>query len=276
MSQQSTLLVTQMLYDNHDEVERQAMNMALRLAKEYMFDEDTIVQVFNEGMDEELVKIPGKSLKKADFDIIMQSNSRQETARTELMQMALQNYKAGVLPFSNFISLYNTESLKELEMMGKYFDEQAREIQMQMQQSQGEQAMALEEKKSQLAMQMAEYSEKMHQQTEQMKMEYDKAKEQSAARLKEAELQIRMKELELKQSELEQNKILKGYELANKKSSEDNALIEGQRSKNLDIQIELIQADLKRLELSMKKQADDRKAEIDMQKVKKSVTSSAL
>ena len=268
MSQRSTLLVTQCFFDNHDEVDRQALMMIMRLAKQFMFDEDTVVQIIGDGLTEELVKIPGKSLREADFEIILQSGSKEENSRAELMNFALQNYKAGMLPYSDFVRLYNTESLKELEIMSRYFDEEARKISAAQREGEAASAEALEEKKGQLAMQLADYTEKMKQRTEAMKMEFDAAKAKSEEQFRAADLELRKRDLELRERELENKRVLEQYALMNKKDSENNELLEKQRATNIDAQIRMIELEIKRISEQLKKDTDNKKINVDREKVK--------
>lgn len=271
LSQRSTLLITQVLYAQHDEVERQAMNMMLRLAKQYVLDEETILQSIEGDGSESITRIPGNTLNKADFDIIVENNSKEESSLIELKQLALQNYKAGILPFNNFVSMYKIESLKELEKMSTYFVERAAELASQSAGAEGERAMQLEDKKAQLAMQMAEFTEKQKQGTEQMKLEWEKAKKQSDDAFRQGELEMKQKDLELRTAQMEQEKYLEVFKLANTKESEDNVIMENARATNLDAQIRMFELQLARIQASMSKDTEDKKIEVEHKKASKMV-----
>jgi len=271
LSQRSTLLITQVLYDKHDEIERQALLQMLRLAKNFLLDEDTIMQTINPDGTEDLVRIPAGALKNADFDFIVQSNSKEENSRIELMQFAMNNYKAGMLPFHNFVSMYNTESLKELELMSIYFAEESQRLAMESRQAEGEQIAAVEDKKSQLAIQMAEFSEKMKQDTEKMKIQWEQSKKESDDAFKQKELELKAKELEQKALELEQTKYLELFKLSNTKESEDNVIMENQRATNIDAQIRMFEIQLQEIQAHLKKDTDEKKINVEHEKARKMV-----
>lgn len=271
LSQRSTLLITQVLYEKHDEVEKEALNMMLRLAKEYLMDDDVVIQNIDTDGGENITRIPAGVLKKADFDIIVMNNSKEESSLIELKQIALQNYKAGLLPFHNFMQMYNIESLKELEKMSEYFAEKAQEIAQQQQQAQGDQAMAVEDKKGQLAMQMADFSAKQQQGIEQMKLQWEQAKKQSDDAFKSQELEQKAEELALKNKGLDQERYLTLFGLANTKSSEDNVVLENQRATNIDAQIRMFELQLQQMQAHMSKDTDEKKIKVEHEKARKMV-----
>lgn len=275
LSQQSTLLITEALYNRHDEIEAQMMTLMLRLAKEHMFNEDTILQVLGLDGSENLVKIPRGILRKRDFDILIQRNAKEQTSLMELKQLALNNFKAGILPYHNFVAMYNTESVKELEKMSIYFSEQAFELQQKSRQAEIEgdkqKQIEVEEKKAQLQQQIKEYEEKIKQQTEALKLQWEQTSKESEDAFKRLELELKNKELEIKQQELEQNKYLKLYELTNTKQSEDNVIMENARATNLDTQIKMIELELQAMETRFKKDTDDKKVNVEDKKARKMV-----
>ena len=268
LSQRSTLLITQVLYSKHDEVERQALQMMMRIAKQYVLDEETIIQTIENGV-ETITRIPGGMLNKADFDIIGESNSKEESSMIELKQLLLQNFKAGILPFNNFISLYKIDSLMELEKKAEYFATRAQELASQSQNAQGQQQQDLEQQKNDLAKEMVAFTEQQKQATQQIQIEWDKTKQQSADAFNNGQLDAKAKELQLNQSKLDQEKFLKILQLTNTKQSEDNVITENARATNIDAKIKVFQLQLEHIQAVMGKDSADKKIAVDDKKATK-------
>lgn len=174
MSQQSTLLVTSAMYAKHDEVERHALSMLINLARQYVWNTDTITQYVNEDGETEIVNIPAGLLNMSDYEIIISDNTLEERKLNELKQFAMQNYAKGMLPFTDFVHMYNVESLKELEKMSEYYSEEAMRIQQQSSQAEGEKAKELDKFRIELQGQIDMQLQKQAQSVEQMKIALDK------------------------------------------------------------------------------------------------------
>jgi len=271
LSQRSTLLITQVLYAQHDEIERQALNMMLRLAKQYILNEETIIQLIEGNGGESIFRIPAGKLNKADFDIIVENNSQEESSLIELKQLALQNYKAGLLPFQNFIAMYRVDSLIELEKMSEYFAEKAQELESQSAMAEGERAKELEQQKGELAMQLAQFTEQQRRNTEKMKLDWEQAKQKSEDIFRAGELELKKKETELKEQEMNQTKYLEVLKLSNTKESEDNVIVENARATNLDAKIRMFELQLQQIQAILNKDSENKKINVEDKKASKMV-----
>ena len=199
MSQQSTLLVTEVMYAKHDEVERQALTMLINLARQYCWDKDTILSYLNEDGEEEIVNIPAGMLDMDDYEINIANNTLEERRLNELKSYALQNYAKGLLPFGNFVQMYSVESLKELQKKSVYFAEEAQRLQSEQKQAEGQQAMKLEEHRAQVQMQMQTALEKQKQEIQKMQMSLDSQAQKFDSYIRQAENQLRKHEIDVKE-----------------------------------------------------------------------------
>ena len=240
LSQQSSSMVTEIIYANHDEIERQALNMLLHLSKTYIWDKETIIQILTSDGAEELVKIPDNLLNLSDYDIQVVNNTKEENSLAELKQIALNHLSSGRIPLNNFISMYRIESLMELEKMIQHFDEKAQEI---MQQNAGNEVQAkanLEKMKIEL---QAQYDAKIEEQRfmlEQANLKLEQDKMISEDKWREITNQ-------LEEKKLAQDRYLKLYELVNERESEDNAVMLNDKHSTVDEQIRVLELKLNAL-----------------------------
>jgi hypothetical protein len=192
MSQQSTLLVTEILFAKHDEIERQALSMLMNICRQYLWDTDTILSYWNDNNEEEIVRIPANLLKMNDFDILLERSTLEERRLNELKQYALQNYSKGTLPFHQFVRMYPVESLKQLEKMSVHFAEEGQRIQAEMQNADKQKMSDLKKEEYQLKtdMQLAiqQQSEKLQEmsiQIDQQRLAFEKEIQSRELALKE-------------------------------------------------------------------------------------------
>ena len=240
LSQQSSSLVTEIIFAKHDEIERQALNMLLHLSKTYLWDKETILQIISSDGGEELVKIPDDLLNLSDFDIQVVNNTKEENSLAELKQIALNQMSQNKIPLGNFVSMYRIESLMELEKMIEHFDEKAQELQAQAASNEKQSEAELEkmkiELKGKIEMQINE-QERMLEEANQ-KLEQDKMA-----------IEDKWKEVEnqLEEKKLAQDRYLKLFELVNERESEDNAVALNDKHSTVDEQIRTLELKLNTL-----------------------------
>lgn len=196
LSQQSTLLITEVIYAKHDEIERQALTMMINLARQYLWDKDTLLSFRNEDNEEEIIQIPAGLLDMHDYNIIIDRNTFEERKLTEMKNFAMQNYAKGQISLPNFLTLYNIESTKEMIKASEYFAEQATKLQQDASSANADQMMQIEEKKMQLKTEMEMTLKK---QEDQISAFHAKLAEQNQNFMQ----QIQQRELGLKEKELD-------------------------------------------------------------------------
>jgi len=264
LSQQSTLLITEVLYYRHDEIERRALNMMLNLARQFLWDKETILSYINDEGDSEIIQIPSGVLNMADYEIVAQHNTLEERKLNELKGFALQNFSRGQLSMDQFFSLYNTNSLMELEKKSSYFAEETIRLQNEARQAEGAQLEAIEEKKIRLKAEMDAMLQDHGNKMAEINAQMVKQKQDLEGQLKQIELGLENKKIE-------QEKYLKVLELVNEKESEDNAIMSNERQMNIDARIRLIQTQLQAIQMSLDKDSADKKINVDKEKVNKQV-----
>ncbi len=199
MSQQSVLTVTKVLYWQHDEVVRRALNMMMNLAKQYLWDSDTIMSYVNENSEQEIVEIPKGMFKGKDFEIIIVGNSKEEEKLDEMKNFALQNWSKGMLPFNNFMSIYSSDSMTEVRKMSEYFAEEAEKLMAQSKQTDLKNQSQLQEEKIKLQGQMTQMVEDQKRQIEKMAHDLEQQKFEFDKTIQAQELQLKSREIDVKQ-----------------------------------------------------------------------------
>ncbi|MBC8315555.1 MAG: hypothetical protein H8E51_08625 [Bacteroidetes bacterium] len=264
MSQQSTLLITEILFARHDEIERQALTALLHLAKTYCFDKEAILQIVDPDGGNEIVRIPGGVLNLADFEIIVFNNAKEESNLNELKQLALANYQKGLIPFHNFVSMYNVESLKELEKMSQYYSEKAEELRIQAENATLEKQKQITQEAEQMKADMVMMVEKQKENVEKMKLQFEGAK-------LEYEKYVDGVKQDFEDRKLEQEKLLKLYELNNEAMSEQGVLAMNDKHATVDEKIRMLQLELEAIQMTFDKDSADKKNKVEDKKASKMV-----
>ena len=196
-------------------------------------------------------KIPKGIFTDSFFDVLVANNNKEESSLKELKQITFQNYQKGLVPFSQILDFYRTESLTELYKKVEYFTNMSEEIQRQQQQAGPEQQIAIEQKKIQFTKEYDMAIEKLKQQTEMMKLKLEEAKLT-------LEREKFKSEIEFKYSQDNNKSQLKATEIQNERDIEGAYL--GSQDKNLNFQnqLEAIKVQLSAIQLDIqKKQGDD-------------------
>jgi len=205
MSQQSVMLVTEVLYAKHDEVERRALSMLMNLAKQYIWTKDTIMSYVDENSEEVIVDIPAGLLNLHDFDIILSTGTKEERSLNEMKQFALQSFSKGSLPWQDFLQIYSTDSLREAVKKSEYFSQEVMRLQKEAQQSELKNEAALQQQKIELTGELQKFIEGQKRQIEQVtaqiaaqRLEFDKQVAAETLRLKDKELDIKKEAVQVK------------------------------------------------------------------------------
>ena len=198
MSQQSTMLITEVIFAQHDEIERQALSMLINLARQYLWDKNTILSYVDENNDEQIVDIPEGVLNLADFDILLANNNLEERRLNELKSFAMNSYAQGQLPFKDFSQIYSSESMTEVKRMSEYFSEEALRLQRESVQAERKHEQDLQQQKIELQGKFTEFVEGQKRQIEKMSQDLATQKFEFDQQVTAKELELRNKDLDLK------------------------------------------------------------------------------
>jgi hypothetical protein len=186
MAREQSELITSALMADHDEVVRESLDMLVNIACKYSFTRETLLNIIDEDMGVELVRIQNGILNNADYKFIMMDTDKEETNLKEIKQMAFKQADRGFLQFDKMLDIYNIESVKELTKKLQYYTEMAREMQ--------QNGAAMSEQKA-LEFEKAKIS---------FAKEYDMQAKAEDMKIKQADLMLRQAELEFKKIDMQQ------------------------------------------------------------------------
>ena len=188
MALEQSNLITEVIYSEHDEVERRAMEAAVNLACKYVYKDGGNLSYRTKNLSMETFNVPGKILSEIDIRIDVANNSLEERNLKELKGFAVREYDKGILPFSDFIKLYSSKTLKDLEKKFEGYVDEALNLAQQNQMARSEQELQVQ---TQLLKLQAELDAQLQSQTTQLKqMEL-----QMKANLEQMKLQLEEKKL---------------------------------------------------------------------------------
>jgi hypothetical protein len=213
MSQQSTLLVTESYYAKHDEIERQALSLMINLARQFLWDKETIMSYINENSEEEIVEIPAHLLNKKDFRVLLERSPADERKLNQLKEFHLQNYAKGMLPWDTFLNLFNVESLIEMQKKSEYFAVEARKIQDQSRQAEQQSQIELITAKEKLKGEMTAQVKQVETEMKKMALQLDQQRLQLEDYVQRTNLALQEKALSLQDKGQEQDAMIRSEKI---------------------------------------------------------------
>jgi hypothetical protein len=195
MAKTQAEMITSSLFYNHDEVIKEAFNVLINIACKYSYSKETLLNIVDDDMGVELVKIQNDILNSADYKFIMMDNLKDEIELKELKLIALKQSERGLIPFDKMMNLYNVNSVKELVKKIEYYTQTAQELSSANEEQREEKALEFEKAKISFA------------------KEYDLIAKRETNKIAETELQLRKAELQLKKWEIEQNNTIEKYHI---------------------------------------------------------------
>ena len=265
MAIQQSNLITEILYNEHDEVERQALEMNLQLACKYCLNNGALMDMSNFSSGTEFVKIPPGILGKINPVIHIANNTEEESSMQELKSLAMAQQKSGQLAFSDFINIYNTDTLKELEQKVKYFAEQADEMAGKRMVQEGQAEARNEQENIKLKGEIEAQIKKSSNEIDmyKAKLEEEKAK---------FDTQLEQRKLALEERKIKSDEKLKLLELINEDKSETGVLEENKRASTVNEKLKALELQLNALmSIEGLRQGDDekdKKYELEGEKIK--------
>ena len=179
-SNQMSSMVTEILYWEHDQIKLRALSQLVNLFK-MSWAEGKLMDYASDGLGQAILSIPKGGLDGADFITRVNNGAEEEERIKELRQGALSAYQKGELRLNQWIKLYSSKTVKEMESMLDQFADEAMKIMENQSASESQrqqQIMEFQEKLKQQAIQMQGQIDtnllQMKNQLESMKLELQK------------------------------------------------------------------------------------------------------
>jgi hypothetical protein len=205
-------LVTEILYYEHDQIKRYALQRLVNLCKIAWKDGKRGQYVLGD-FGQEVFNIQKGQISSADYELFIGNGGKEERAINEIKQLASLGHKEGIIPLHNLAKIYSMDSIKEIEVQLEKYGELAEkkaaqaqggehDFEIQKLQMDQEFQKTMEQQKGQIAM--------MADQVNKAKLDWEKEKF--------------AREEQLKKVELAQDKYLKEMEIASNVKTEEQYL----------------------------------------------------
>jgi len=261
-SLERSMIVTEILYFEADEVLSKALSYLLNLATNYVYSNGGMFQYVTSDLGNEVITIPKGIFKNTSFDIYALSNNEDIKGLRELKDLLLMGYKDKQIPYLDVVNSFSADSVVELRNKLQYFSEKAEKMMKENQQEGFNSQKKLEEDKIKIQQEFEKYLAEQEGKYKQAQMQLDVEKMKYDNQFKEAEMVLRNKELALKY-----------MELSNEQRSEDNAVAMNKYNTDIQAQLTAMQTEMNAL-LQIKQMGKDedmheKKMEVEKMKTRK-------
>lgn len=258
-------LLNEILFEDHSEIASKALAILANLYATYCLTKDEMVTMG--GKELEMFKLSPAFFENVDLDCNVEDNMRQERQLQELKTIMKQRSDVGQIPLEQFITLYMTDSITDLEKSVQYYAEEA-------QKAAAQQFQDSEQAKAEAQARMIQLKGEMDAKIEQMKaevamkqMELNGALEQMKLQQKDNEILMKYqnedKKLEFEKSKAANENQLKLMELLNEQTIESTLINENRDARMVDQKINALRLKMEALingvtlELNKKKQSNE-------------------
>ncbi len=229
---QQSALTTEILYYEHDEVVRRAIEAWINLAK-IATEEGDIITYTNTDGGREIVDIPKEIFKNKQFEMHVINSSKEEEGLRDLKAISAQGYAKGTLDLGQLAKVYSMDNLKELQKTLEGYAERA-----------AENTQLYETNKIEAEKNAAMEKIKFEKEYDKMIADQENQLKQIELEIKRAEVSIKNRELALKEIiEIEKNK-LKDKEILTEREVEMTYLQEQNRASRVEEMLNAIQIKL--------------------------------
>jgi len=279
---EQSLLITEILHEDHDEVQAKAYSILMNLYSHYCMGKDTNLTIGDN--DIRMIKVEGKVFEDTDFDVMVEDDGKAETKMKEIKNIMKQGYDSRQIGLSQFMQVYLSDSVKEVEKLVLYFAEEGERVAQQAQ-------AADEEGKSRLAKEQEELKFQYESKLKEMEANLKEKEQQYNAQLESAKLQVQ-KEINDSNNQVELNKLsvqaednkmtqnLKLMELLDEQSIETQLLQENKEARTISNKLDALKLkmesiingvslDLQRKGKVMEHKEKMRKIDVDIDKAHK-------
>ena len=240
LSRESSVLTTEIIFNEHDEVERKALSHLVNLVTKFKYKNGGVLNVINDDLSSILLNIPKNLLNESDYEVHILNNGKEQYDLEQMKQIASTMKQQGLLNMTQLISLYRTDSLMAMEKKLEQYEQKALELKEKQMQSEFQNNKALEEERIKLE---NDYKVTIAEQENKIKnilAQIEQAKYQLEAQQFEWEKQFKEKELTV-------NTALKKYELESENVVELNYLKEQQRASKVSETLSAMELQLEAL-----------------------------
>lgn len=233
LSQQSTLLVTEILFTRHDMILREALSLLINLYAKFKSNQDEMF----EDTDGVVQYIPQGMFAGRDYELQGHNNAEEESDLSMMKEMAMNFSAKGAFSLGEFSKLYTVTSVGEFQAEITEIETKAMEIRQQMVQQEGEATAKQEQEMKNLELQHKAASDKMKQETDMMKLKLD---EQTMLQ----NASDKQKDREQKETENIRKTQLDAAKIANEQTMEGAVLNQNDKFGTVDRQISMLKLQL--------------------------------
>jgi hypothetical protein len=244
-SNEQSMLVTEILYEEHDEVEKQALGLAFNISAQYIYQPGDIIELPDEVTT--LWKIPS-FIKELRAEVHLEATQEDVQRLKELKQFAWNKGAQGALPIGFTAQIISYDNLKELE---KAIIEQAkRQEEIQQLNAQATAGAAEEAKRKTLQMQQA-FDEQM----KSIDSRLVEAKLKADIQMKSYEIELKKRELAIKAATETVKAGLEAERISNEFAIESGVVNENNRANKMDERLRALEMELQALIAKYKESA---------------------
>lgn len=258
-SVQQSNLTTEIIFAEHDEIERKALKALLKLTIRYCLKDNDIFSIINPDFTSEAFMLPATRLDEMDLDIYLMNGNLEEKKLKDIKQLAMQQQQTGLYSFKQILSIINIDSLKELEKQLEFFADEAEEMASKNASDQQQFSMESQERllnlKAQLDGQLKQQDLQIKQLESQLKSESEKVN-----------LELEKDKLEFEKIKWNDEKELRILDISSEREIEGQYLTEQKRSSMTDEYLNSIQLQLDALLSKANIQVAHKKIDVDKMK----------
>jgi len=257
-------LITEILFNGHEEVLEKALSYLVAIAGRYTHRNGGTIEVNKRGFGRQMITIPKDLLKSVDMDVIIENSGRDKFKMEELKELAGINYKDGRLPFRDLVEVFDSNTLKELKSKVDYFSQKAEEMQQKMRQEDFQNQKALQQEAIQFQQEFDGYWKQKEYEIQQFKTKFEQKESEFRSMLDK-------ERLDLDKLQLNVDSQLKYMELLNEKESEDNVIIANMSAQEANNKLKALEIQLNYLmntaQVIINKDANEKKHTEQMKKI---------
>lgn len=239
-SRDQSNLVTEIIYDEFDDITRQALSHYIRISTKINFKNGGLVQRFNTSEGRQISKIPAGIFEGKDMTVYLANTLKDENQVKLLKQFAMAHYQKNGMPFHDLVAVYGLDNLTTLEKRLRHLSEKAQDIQMQQASNLEAQRSQAEKEKIQLEAELRKMADDEKNRIEAMRLEIERGRAQVDAEFK-------SQDMALKKRALDQEAVLKEMEIMAENVTENRYLDEQTRSSKVSERLQALELKLKAL-----------------------------
>jgi hypothetical protein len=237
MAIQQNELVTEIIYYDHDIEASNALAELLHLALRYCYINNDILDLQSKEMGSEIFMIPANLLNNVQWRLNVMNNVKDEKTLKDIRGLLMNSWTKGQTSLSQLTDSMTEDSITELKVKIKYWEDRASQLNAQSMQAEKEGNLEVEKAKAQYK---AEFDNEW-------KMQTLKIQEQLAgleSKRIEYDGQLKERDLAIKEKVANDANKLKLLELLNEQSSETGVLAENKEARINSQKLEAIQIQL--------------------------------